>query len=742
MAKDRFLIAPIKQGLRGDMKSWQIPEDSFERLENAFIDKGCVVKRFGSRYTGTGAAAGFESLRSRLRIALKTNGTTDGAGAAAGTVPGGGNGNPGQMFSIGDAYYTVAATGAMIPFNNTSTTHTFNITTGAFVFDAAAAMTQIYFYPAEPVMGLFNYETGNIHNRPVIASDTRLIYQYNGTSWNAIGPVTAGAYVPFTGTNSDFFHMTNWMGSQFYNTFLFVTNFVTADGMWYYDGATWTNFRPKFLVAGTDVQNIVLTARIILPFKDRLILLNTVENDAAGNTRSYQNRCRFCRNGTPTTAPGSVAWLEKNEVGYEGAGWIEAPTEEEIISAEFIKDRLVVFFERSTWELAYTGSQTQPFIWQKINTELGSESPRSSVPFDKAILTVGTTGIHACNSANVERIDNEIPDEIFKIRNTDAGPFRVAGIRDYIKEVVYWTVPYISDSEDSEIFPNKVLVYNYKEGTWSTNDDSVTAFGHLEQQIGPTWATLYDKWLEATYTWEDGIIAPQPITVIAGNQEGYVFVLDPAFPSNASVLQISNAVFALGLVTLTIVNHNLKDGDFIKIENCQGSVELNGNIFEVTTAGVNTITILAAAMTAYTGLGTASRISRIDILTKQFNPYLKQGQNISVDLIEFAVQRTTAGVLNVQYFSSTSGLDLVNEGNASGSTLGSYVLECFPYNINPLEAVQRLLWHPVYFQSSGEFIQIRLFTSDESMIISDTVEEGFCLEGMMLHTSPVGRRLQ
>ena len=43
-------------------------------------------------------------------------------------------------------------------------------------------------------------------------------------------------------------------------------------------------------------------------------------------------------------------------------------TDEQIISCEFIKDRLIVFFERSTWELAYTGNEVLPFIWQKINT--------------------------------------------------------------------------------------------------------------------------------------------------------------------------------------------------------------------------------------------------------------------------------------------------------------------------------------------------------------------------------------
>ena len=95
----------------------------------------------------------------------------------------------------------------------------------------------------------------------------------------------------------------------------------------------------------------------------------------------------------------------------------------------------------------YTGNQVLPFIWQKINTELGAESTFSVVPFDKVILGVGNVGIHACNGANVERIDDKIPDEVFRIHNENEGVQRVYGIRDYDVEMVYWTFP--SQEENS-----------------------------------------------------------------------------------------------------------------------------------------------------------------------------------------------------------------------------------------------------------------------------------------------------
>ena len=154
-----------------------------------------------------------------------------------------------------------------------------------------------------------------------------------------------------------------------------------------------------------------------------------------------------------------------------------------------IRDRCIVYFERSTWELAYTGNEAIPFIWQQINTELGSEAQYSNVPFDKFILNVGSNGIQQCNGINVDRIDDKIPDEVFKIRIDDYGMQRVAGVRDYYTEMVYWTYP-TDDNAYALKYPNKMFVFNYKMGTWSLNDDCITCFGYFEQDTDVTWGRI------------------------------------------------------------------------------------------------------------------------------------------------------------------------------------------------------------------------------------------------------------
>ena len=837
MANDRFLIAPIQTGLQTDLKNWLIADDAYEQLDNVYVFRGRVRKRFGGRLTGTGSTSDITApLFSRARIALTGGsgvGTTDGAGSATGTIPGS-KFKVGQAFSIGEEIFTVSSLGipSTMLTTGSSTTMTFNTTSGVFVFAGASLSTQIFFYPAEPIMGITLYEQGAIIQHDAYAFDTQFAYKYSGGSWIRIGTAV------WKGNNSNFFWATNWEGANTSLVQLFVTNYnavksgapgANDDPIYSFDGTTWTAFNPKFLTAGSG--NYVQTCRIIVPFKDRLILLNTIETNSTATTNShYPARCRYSHNGVPfpaspvkigtTSATGALAgtlaggatagkvgqmytignevftvttgaagvqvmarsgstwkattytfnittgaynfvaaapladlyfyasggsaWLEHNQAGWDGAGWIDASTDEEIISAEFIKDRLIVYFERSTWELAYTGNQVQPFVWQKINTELGSDATFSSVAFDKAILTIGNVGIHACSGGNVERIDTKIPNKIFDIRGENNGIERINGIRDFYTEAVYWTLPQVGCDALSNIFPNKVLVYNYKNDSWAMNDDCITCFGYFEQQDDTVWANADFSWTATERTWVSGISQADFRSVLAGNQQGYVFIADSTRNTNAPVMQITDIAYAANTTTLTIENHSLHDGDYIYIKNglVTGvvSLDLNENNYRVSVATVNTITIGDKPFTGvYLGGASATRVSRINIKSKQWNPYIDKGQNVELSKIDFCVERTSTGAVTVDYFASSSGISLLTDGLASGTTLGTNVLETSPYTIVTSEGYQDRLWHSVYFQGDGNGVQINIKLSDEQMLVPAITQEAFSLEGLILHLKPSSR---
>jgi len=773
MAMDRFIIAPFTTGLETYLKPWLIPDDAWSLLQNAYIFRGRVRKRVGGILMGRGTqpSAVTAPLASRLRINI---GTTDGAGNIAGIVPG----NVfavGQAFSIGIEIFTVTVAGVpgVMLTTGASAVHTYNTTTGAFVINGATALTSVYFYPATPVMGLTIYEDvlDAFNNRPSYAFDTQFAYKFFPAGWERSGAAI------WHGSNLNLFWATNWTGVTDDIKVLFVTNFnftspvpgANDDPIWWTtNGTVWTAgtganafyFMPNGGAPHTGPY--VKTARILIAFEDRLVLLNTVENDnsgGAGVNAQFRNRARWSHRGDVFA---QNAWYEPqqqdnsggaNDTG-DGAGFADATTDEEIMSAAFIKNRLIVYFDSSTWELVFLNNSNDPFRWQRINSTLGSQGTFSSVPFDKVILTMSGIGVHACNGANVERIDDKIPDTVFNIRQEVQGIERTEGIRDYFNEVVYWTFPAI-DAGTFGVFPNQVLVYNYRTGSWALNDDAITAFGYFEQQQPVTWANAHRRWEEAHVQWGSSSQQGNFEEILAGNQQGFVFIIQEASNRNAPVLQISKIVnIAGGMSLLTIINHTLPIfGSYIAIENAQGGVfnPADDGIYKATIIDINTVRIPATFVGTYTGGGTATRISNIQMESKQWNPYVQKSRNVYVAKIDFSVETTVAGEITVDYYASSSrGLSLVGAGKATGALVGTNVLETFPYNSvinNGLESSQERVWHPIYFQSDGECIQILMsFKDDPNLAVSEirrkaVVWDSFVLHGMVLHTMPTTDRL-
>lgn len=765
MALDRFIIAPFdnNSGLENDLRPWLIPDQAFSELTNAYVFRGRVRKRFGSRWFGDTA------LSSRLRF---TVGTTTG-GVLSGNVRtiAADAGMPtvvGQAFSVLSTVFTVfnstAGVQQMKRSDGSAATATYNLTTSDFNITATGAPdgTPVYFYLAEPVMGLLTYDNNSLQQEFIIGFDQRYAYQYiTNTGWERLAGETNAGDAVWTGDDSQFFWADTYSGVNASDRLFFVTNFNEAEPnfMRYYFDTTglWTTFDPVIDASA----NVVYAARIVVNFKNRLLLFNTWEG-TAGSGSNYINRCRYSAIGDPTATD---AW--RQDIPGQGNA-IDAATIEAIVTVEFVKDRLIVFFEQSTWELVYTGNQAYPFVWQQINTELGAESPFSIVPFDKVAIGVGNIGIMACNGSNVERIDNKIPDEVFEVHNTDDGIFRVYGIRDYRVEMIYWTFPN-TEATSTFPFPNRVLVYNYKTGTWAINEDTITVFGYYQPQTGITWDSLTVTW-DDDVSWDSGAAQSFFRQVVGGNQEGYTFICDADEPTNALVIQITNLVpsgNANNFIRITAINHNFQEGDYVYLNGITATIAdpgnltmLNNKIFQVINSAANPITAnaftviyndaLSTIITGtYAGAGLISRVSNIVIQTKEYNFYAKEGRNAYVSRIDFMVDKTAAGQMQVDFFVSTATDPLLEESAINGVLLGSGTLDTFPYTAAngaaspiPFEANAVRLWHPVYFQADGEVVQLQLNMNDAQMRNTAIRSSGFELHAMIIYAQKTANRLQ
>jgi len=751
MAKNKFLIAPFTSGLVKDLPVWQTPEDSFDELENAYVTRGVIKKRVGSKYIGTETTELLAQLKTRLRILV---GVTDADGdiswdgvvsptVGALPLPVGSVFKAGQMFSIGSDIFTVPEAAVapatepvtMLTNSTTASTYTYNTTNGQYVIEGSEKLKNLYWYPCEPVMGLTQYEADEINNHTTIAFDTRFAYQYSGTGWSRVGTQI------YKGDNLDYFYSANVEGPTQSETGLFATNYnanaANSDPIYYtLDKITWTAFVPKIRTGGTANQNIVVTAKIIAPFDNRMCLFGTYEYEdktipLTYSYKYFKNRLRFSAIGNPLTI--ATGWLEPLQTGYIGGGYTDAPTEEEIISIQYVKDEMIVFFERSTYRLVRTLNDSQPFIWQKISSDLGSESTHSSIASESGAITIGTNGVHLCDGINVTRIDKKIPEEISKFLNVSDATKRMHGIKDYDREVFYWVASGQS-KEDAENFTDKIICFNYENKSWALFDDSFTCFGYFEQSLGEIWEEDYQSWGDDSTDWNSGEALPSHRKIIAGNQHGFVVSLGTD-NSNAPSLQISNVSGKI----LTINQHNLKDNSYVLIHN--SGVPAQDIIRKIDSSTENTITIKDSddnpfSVPDYKGGATISTVSRINIKSTAWNPYSKDGNNVYLSKIVFCVERSESGEIGVNYIPSGSNINITKESIITEVNLGSYNLEMYPFDLLPLESSQKYLWHAVYLQAEGNNVQINIKWSDAQMLNKSIVQSNFEIQGLILETSP------
>lgn len=752
MSNPTFAVVNLRDGARRDVVPFLLENDSFPVLENAFPFRGRIQKRSCFSRLGTGT--------SRLRWQV---GTTDGAGAAFVALNDAPITSSIIQLTVGSTVFTDSGAVDVPPaplLSNSGATAALDRTTGLVAILGADPLTPIYYYPGLPVIGLKVVEQVSsndaINDELLMGFDTRYSYIYDKPTQNFSAAnqfVTTNNIFTWEGTSSDLFWTTN------YFQVLWATNNIPGlhaavdadapgegDGIRWYNSVNnrWSNFNPG--LNGTTTPPVaptefLLGGLIILPYKDRLVVLNTVEGAALNGTR-FPQRARWSQNGTPfyvngpTAGPFPTNAWSSVEIGR--GGFIDAPTQEQIVSAEFIKDTLVVFFERSTWQLVYTNNEILPFVWQKINTELGSESTFSTVPFDRGIFTIGNYGIITTDSVNVVRIDEKIPDEVFQIQNKNNGPKRVTGIRDYNSQLVYFSYPIVVD-EDNEgptytlTFPNQVLVYNYQDGSWAEFDDSFTSFGYWQAVTDKTWEDIKQSWESSNFAWNSQVLQAKYPDVVAGNQRGYVFVYSQIQQNGQNVpsLEISNA----SNLTITCPDHNLVNGDYILITEMTGFTTWNNTIFIVANANVNTFDLtlpspnIIPLATGYTGAGVITHIPKPTIMTKEFNPFYQEGDSTRVNYIDILMDKTASGQITAEFYTNSN----------DNLPIESDLVLTSPEPATSYSTTQQRIWHRIYSNTFGSFFQNKFTLNDDQMRDLSIATSDITIHGLVYYVNPAGR---
>ncbi len=439
---------------------------------------------------------------------------------------------------------------------------------------------------------------------------------------------------------------------------------TTLDNIRWFDGDPsgasglgWVNFMPPISQSNFSIGDLppaiyyLVGARMIVPFKDRLLFLGVVVQTSTGAPIYLQDTVVYSQNGTPyytssftnitpTIDNPTLAGITFNPIlvpvnqiatapayfsdstGF--GGFITAGIDQAINTVNNNEDVLLVGFEKAQSRLVYTGDDILPFTLFLVNSELGAASTFSSITFDKGAFTIGHRGISATSQTGSERIDLEIPDQVFEFSLANNGTERTTAQRDFINEWVYFSYSVNNPNDDTTtVYPNQTLQYNYRDDSWAIFNENYTHYGQFRKQSGLTWATLNDNGI---FTWE-GWNSPwnssattlfDPI-VIGGNQQGFVVVRDSATTREAKSLTIQN----FNGNTVTCPNHGMNVGDYIIIADAIGAIstQVNGVIFSISNVTQNTFDLVNAISSTgsdYNGGATVQRIYIPFVMTKQF----------------------------------------------------------------------------------------------------------------------------
>ncbi len=582
MTSQSFLIGPVKDGLRKDVKPFAIPEEAFETLENAYQWRGRILRRSG--YTSlntlfpttrlspdgiTFPGLPVMGLRTRELFALNQqqligfdtvasyvfNGTN--FVTLASTMPVTWSGTDYQFF------WTINYAGAFWATNGKSGLNGVNI---AGINNANPA--QVTTVSPHGFATGDNVTIVNVQGYAPIAATTPIL---NGQVFVIV--VTGPSTFTLTGLDG-----TLYAGYTSNGIALDSQVAITGqDGIRYYAstsiGNTWVNYNPPI-----DPNNVLVGALLIFSYRGYLVFLNTTEGNET-LIQNFPNRARWTQIGTPyysEPAPitpniqGVDPFAVRDDLFGRG-GANDAPTSEAIIAAGFIRDILIVYFERSTWRLRFVNNAQNPFVWERINVEYGSDCTFSTIVFDKGLMAIGNRGIVISDANDVMRFDEKIPDDVFEIRQSEHGFERVNGIRTFRSRLCFWTYP--SSTHSLGVYPDKVLVYNYDTKNWSYFDDTFTCFGYFYPGgSAQTWADMTQSWKSYSLTWDSGIGSQGQETVIAGNQQGFVFQLEQTDGENSPSLSISSIAGNI----LTSIGNNLPDGTWIKLTDVTGTTSVDG----------------------------------------------------------------------------------------------------------------------------------------------------------------------
>lgn len=456
------------------------------------------------------------------------------------------------------------------------------------------------------------------------------------------------------------------------------TNFFSVTNYQYY--AFFTNYvDPIFYYDGSFIHYL----NTILAAPTRITAASGKPNNLGITTCLHvtTNRERLLLL-SPTLSVGGkqVSAIYRSTTGqpldFTNGGILIAPTSEPIRTFSYINTDLVVRFASSERIFKYTADNFAPFRWDTTNSLWDCDAPYSAINYDAYFTSVGKPAIVASDGVNVTRADEQIPDFTDPTVLSQQTP-----------------MPFMSQTSIAQCYGERFD--DEKEGWLCFNSSPV-------DENGPTASDniLAFNYLDDTYA---------------------VY----SFPF--SCLGFGTIINVQTWGTITTYWENMEyNWDSYQIQK-KSLVDLAGDQFDRVFA-------LRQGNTLTNVDGSVSPVL-MNVITKNFNPFIDDGQLARLGYIDLFVSAYNTTTLRVQFFVNDQ---LYVDGN--GVIQGYYQETLLQFNTTDAMSPntnQTKVWKRIYVGAVGKIHTIRFYQNIDDF--GETNEQPVYIHGMILYMKPAGR---
>jgi len=378
---------------------------------------------------------------------------------------------------------------------------------------------------------------------------------------------------------------------------------------------------------------------------------------------------------TQVPAVNTIFWSTAgNPLDFTNDEFLPASTSEPIRAIGFINTDLVVRFSNSERIFRYTQDAFSPFRWDSTNNIWACDASYSSINYDSWFSTVGRPAIVGSDAVNVKRVDEIIPDFTDLTRLAQQTP-----------------VPFMNQTSIQQCYGERFD--DLKEGWLCYNSLPIS-----QSQVTASDNVLAFNYMDATYA-----VYQFPFSCL-----GFGRIIN--VPTWSSIY--------------TLWDDMADTWDSFQITN-NALIDLAGDQFDK-------VYKLGSGNT----LGDGTTPVTMSVITKNFNPFIEQGELARFGYVDLFVSANVETILRVQFFLND---ELYIDSN--NEPAGSYKEVVLTFN--PKDAMspvndQVKVWKRIYVGAVAKSHTIR-FYQDASDFTDQTLDQPVYIDSMVLYMKPAGR---